>query len=279
MRSKMRKPIAVLLSALMLLTVVSVGLVPLAVFAGISAEGDLPLLTFYVPETIYLNASDNQTFQYFINREQTDAGALRTAQDTTGLIYFNCPDATEITNLTCDGASVNLSATTPSATTLKATVNAGALSSAISMNGIALVPWTVTFTYAGNTHTATAYSVAYAPNRNVTGNGGYGYSYHNGNTGWASGLIWIQGAHVTDTAVSHEHDSSNGNRRLGYQVISGNTKLDPLVNGIGGDTSTAGHSPHEYVTTTEPFTGATDSVSSCYCVAKVDGGQFNNSDQ
>lgn len=113
MQTKMRKPLAVLLSALMLLTVVSVGLVPLAAFAGISADGDLPELTFYVPETIYLKASDNKTFQYFINREQTDAGALRTAQDTTGMINFKCADATAVTNLTCDGASVNLSTTTP----------------------------------------------------------------------------------------------------------------------------------------------------------------------
>ena len=270
-----KKLLAVLLSLVLLIGCVPMAAMP-AAFAGVEASGDLPTVIFYVPETIYLKASDNKTFQYFINREQTDAGALRTSQDTTGLVYFKCSGATAVTNLTCGGASVNLSTTTPSATTLKATVNSGALTSAISMNGTALLPWTVTFTLGGKSRTATAYSVAYAPNRNVTANGIYGSAFHDDVRAYTSGLIFIQGAQVTNTAT-YNNQVGTSYRDLNYQNIDANGKtLDPLVNGIGTPTN---NRPAAFSSTSSPFTGATKSFTACNCIIEIADGKYANNDQ
>ena len=58
MKKTARKWLSVLLSALMLLSVLSVGMVA---SAEVTISGSRPTITFYVPETIYLKASDNKT--------------------------------------------------------------------------------------------------------------------------------------------------------------------------------------------------------------------------
>ena len=281
MRKRFGKTLSVLLSLVLLLGCVLPAAAPV-VLAGVTADGGLPTLTFYVPETIYLKASDNKTFQYFVNREQTDAGALRTSQDTTGLIYFKCADATAVTNLTCGGASVNLSTTTPSDTTLKATVNSGALSSAIALNGTVLVPWTVTFTLGGKSRTATAYSVAYAPNRSVTMNASYGWAYNNDHRAYASSLIFIQGAHVTPAAYANKTYPSDDLRtihyRTGWQYTDGSYYIDPLANGVSSATNGTG--PLTWIRTGgAPFTGASASVSACQCIRYVSDEKYPSSTQ
>ena len=120
--------------AMLLCAVMISGSFSVMSFATLSTDDGPPSLIFYVPETIYLMPSDNKTFQYFINREQTDAGALKTSSDSTGLIYFSCSSATAVTSLTCNGGTVSLSATSSNNGVLKSTVNSGSLSSAISMS-------------------------------------------------------------------------------------------------------------------------------------------------
>ena len=39
--------------------------------ATVTVSSGTPTFTFYVPETIYLNPSDNKTFQYYVDRRQS----------------------------------------------------------------------------------------------------------------------------------------------------------------------------------------------------------------
>ena len=240
----------------MALGVCSSGIAGIIAFASISTSSGLPTVTFYVPETIYLNPADNKTFQYYVNREQSVNGALRTSQDTTGLIYFNCPGATAVTYLSSD-ADVNLSATSSTNGVLMSTVNYGELVFSISHNSVSLVKWMVSFTYAGHSHLATAYSVVYAPNRNVTANGITGFDY-NSSESFASSLLWIQGAQTTNTASVSYQDSSS-DHRINYQHATTDKVFDPLVNGVTHPTES---NPHDYGSTSSgEFDGATASFS------------------
>lgn len=256
-----RRSMGLFLSCLMLLSSLIVELGVLAPRVHAQELGSIPGLTFYVPETIYLKASDNKTFQYFIDRAQSVNGALSTSAASTGRIYFNCPGATEVTGLTVSGATASLSATTSSSSTLSSTINSGSLSSAIGHNSVTTITWTITFKYNGKPMTAKAYSAAYAPNRNVTANGATGYD-DRGDTPFASSLIYIQGANTTAVASVTYQDGSSDHRTL-YQNISGNKVFDPLVNGI---TAPSNNNPHDYGSTSSTFTGATASYSTCHCV-------------
>lgn len=258
-----RRSMGLFLSCLMLLSSLIVGLGVLAPRAHAQELGSIPGLTFYVPETIYLNPSDNQTFQYFIDRAQSVDGALSTSAAATGRIYFNCPGATQVTGLTVSGATASLSATTSSSSTLSSTINSGSLSSAIGNNANTTITWTITFKFNGETKTAKAYSTAYAPNRNVTANGSTGYD-HRGDKPYVSGLIFIQGANNTDTATAVFHDTTS-HHSIRYQNVSGNNVLDPLVSGV---ITQADKSPYYYGSLSSTFDGATASFSTCDCVAE-----------
>ena len=258
LKTNLRRMLSVLLSVLMLVSACAVAFP--AAFAGLTVGGSLPTFTFYVPETIYLKPSDNQTFQYYVDRGQSVGGALRTGSNTTGNIYFNCSGATAVTGLTCSGATVNLSATTSGSGTLSSTVNSGSLSSAISMNATTQISWTVTFTYNGESYSATSYSECYAPNRNVTANGATGYSGYSDQS-FASTLIYIQGAQTTARA-SWTGEGSSENYTY-YQNVSG-TMLDPLVKGVSAPGNC---NPQAYGTSDSTvFTGATNSSNYCRCV-------------
>ena len=122
-------------------------------------------ITFYVPETIYLQPvnGNTNTFQYYVDCDTT--GALNTQRDkTSGVVYFSCPnaDANSI-SISASGASVNLGATTASGTVLSTTVTGGTLSTAIPQGSVSTVTWTVSYRINGLQMTAKAYSVAYAP--------------------------------------------------------------------------------------------------------------------
>ncbi|MCR5781600.1 MAG: InlB B-repeat-containing protein, partial [Clostridia bacterium] len=260
-----KKLLCALLSVLILSGAWMIAL-PAVVSATLSKSSAAPTCTFYVPETIYLLPSDNKTFQYYVDRDSS--GTLSTSNaKTSGTIYFNCSGATKVKSITCTGASVTLSASSANSATLNSTISSGSLSDAISINGTTTITWTVTFTYGGTDYSATAYSVCYAPNRNVTAMGLTGYDY-NSKESHASGIIYIQGAQTTNTAAVSYQDSSS-DHRYNYQRVSGSEKyLDPLVQGIA-DPKSNGNNPHDYGnSSSSTFTGATKSYSSCYCVSK-----------
>ena len=179
--AKTFKPAKRLISlALALITALGVcgaGVPGIIASATVTTASAMPSFTFYVPETIYLDPTDNKNFKYFINREQEVGGDLYTSQDTSGLIYFNCPGATAVTSLMCFDANVVLSATSSTNGILMSTINSGDLYTAIGISQTKLITWALTFQYSGKTHTVNAYTVAYAPNRNVTANGITGFDY------------------------------------------------------------------------------------------------------
>ena len=261
-----KRVLAAALSLLMAFSVLPLlaGILILPVSASVTTATDLPTFTFYVPETLYLKPSDNKTVQYYVDRGQSVGGGLtQSAADTDGSVYFKCDGATSVNSLTVGGASFTLSATSSNTGELKATATGGSLAAAISMNTTTLVSWTVGFIYNGNQYYATAYSTAYAPNRNVTAMGVTGYDDNNYEA-FASGLIYIQGAQTTDTASVVYRDSSS-EHSFRYQNVSGSRMLDPLVSGVSDPSKT---NPHDYGSTGSTFTGATDSCSFCHCVRK-----------
>ena len=143
-----RRVLALFMSVLMLMTA-WVFVAPTKAAAAVTQQSDLPTFTFYVPETIYLNPADNKTFQYYVDRAQSVNGSLTASNsDTSAWYYFKCDTATSVTSLTCGASNPTLSKTSSSNGELKGLISGGALSSAISMNATALVPWTVTFTTA-----------------------------------------------------------------------------------------------------------------------------------
>ena len=268
MHRTLKKSLSVVLSLLMVLS--AFGGLSFTAAATMTKADDLPTFTFYVPETLYLNASDNKTIQYYVDRQQAVDGALTASNgDTSGWLYFYCEGATSVDSLSVDTSVATISLTNTSSSTgeLKTLAQAGgSLKNAIAMNGVVLVPWTVTFTYNDNQYSATAYSVAYAPNRNVTADGVYGFDY-NSKESCASGLIWIQGAQTTGQATYTDRDSSSSGRVVAYQNVSTATDskyLDPLVNGINAHPNES--RPSSYSTGTSPFTGATKSFLGCNCV-------------
>ena len=274
-KSTLRRSLAVVMSLLMLMTAwvfVAPETLPQA-SAAVTQQSDLPTFTFYVPETIYLDPSDNKTFKYYVDRAQSVNGSLTASNgDTSAWYYFKCDTATSVTSLTCGASNPTLSKTSSTNGELKGVISAGALSSAISMNATALIPWTVTFTTDKGTFSATAYSVAYAPNRNVTANGATGYSGNNYNRAYASGLIYIQGAQTTAASTMSSIDSFHSADSYNYQNIDGRM-LDPLVNGVAQPDD---NQPAGYSRSSSPFTNATNSFASCNCVASEDYG--NNDD-
>ena len=270
-KSLLKRTLSVCLSILMLLSA-WVFVVPSA-SATLSTGGSTPTFTFYVPETIYLDPADNKTFKYYVDRAQSVGGSLTASNgDTSAWYYFYCSTATKVTGLTCGASSPSLSKTSSTNGELKGVISGGALSSAISMNSVALVPWTVTFQTADGTYTATAYSVAYAPNRNVTANGAAGFSGNNNVSSYSSGIIYIQGAQTTNTATMVKDDDFHGADVYNYQKIN-DRKLDPLVEGI---TTPNDYNPNTYSTSSSPFTGATKSYGGCVCVSAENYG--NNDD-
>ena len=259
----MKKALSIFLSVMMVLTA-WVFVAPEKAEATVSASDGLPTFTFYVPETIYLDPSDNKTFQYYVDRAHSKDGWLfALSESTNGYYDFICDTATEVTSITCSASNADLSVTSSNTGTLSGQINSGALSAAIDMNATALVSWTVTFKTANGTYTATAYSVAYAPNRNVTVSGATGYD-KNSKKAFSSSLIYIQGAQTTNTAVTSFHDSSS-EHYYRYQNVSGEHKLDPLVTGISQPDDC---NPQSYGSDSSTFTGATASGSYCRCVRK-----------
>lgn len=211
------------------------GLVPYA-DAAVTVSGSTPTVTFYVPETIYLNPSDTSEFQYYVNTK-SDGTLVASANDTSGIIYFNCSSATAVTGLTCNGATVSLGATSSTSGSLSTTINSGSLSSDLASGSIGQLEWAVFFTVGGETRTAVAYTTVYSPYTKPVGAAVYNKNTA-GNTAFCSIISWWQGVHGFTSRGSYTEasinrlDSSSG-------TYSGKTDstwyLNPMVQGI--DTS------------------------------------------
>ncbi|MDD7614340.1 MAG: hypothetical protein PUJ59_02410, partial [Clostridiaceae bacterium] len=166
--------------------------------ANFSAGEDndiLPQVYFYVPETIYLKPSDNQTFQYFYGVETNGVPkkniSLSTAQNGAG-IYFagkNCsPSSVTITveasstgasswtdtstkNLSSityggqnfTGSTASSTGVTYSSFPVNIQCTAGKMNSAVTAAGYRFLKWTAQYVVNGITYYTYAYTVCYAP--------------------------------------------------------------------------------------------------------------------
>lgn len=207
-------------------------------------DSNTPKVTFYVPETIYLDPNDNQTFQYFYGVGTDGKPVKNTSTEAAAkgaMVYFdvaNCtPTSVKITveassNNATDWkstASGNLSSITYGETTdteyfsfpVNIQCTAGKMSSAVPAGGYRFLKWTAHYVVDGMTFKAYAYSLCYAPydkpvaaaSRAYT-NRGINHELHQ--------IAWISG--VTGSA-------DNGNR------TNNTTGFDPLKGVISTPTN------------------------------------------
>ena len=204
-------------------------------------DSNAPKVTFYVPETIYLDPNDNQTFQYFygVGTDGKPVKNTSTKDAAKGaMVYFdvaNCtPTSVKITveassNNATDWKSTssgNLSSITYGKTTYSSfPVNiqctAGKMNSAVPAGGYRFLKWTAQYVVDGMTFKAYAYSLCYAPydkpaaaaSRAFT-NRGINHELHQ--------IAWISG--ITGSA-------NNGNR------TNNTTGFDPLKGVISTPTN------------------------------------------
>ena len=251
----------------------------------LSVSGTPPQVKFYVPETIYLKSTAGRAedmykdFQYYLNVDTSGAPRKPAKSgdpyyDNDGFIYFECKGATDIQSPTLDNSvtSYEIIRDTAADTSKSATfiVHSGKLRNLNGgNNGTALIRWTIRFKYNNTPYTATAYSVVYGPNRNVTADGVYGYDY-NSKESCSSGLLWIEGAHITDTASVSLFDPDWGYGGSAYQT-TGQYKMDPL--GYGLNAAPDDVRPSAYAINGANFSGQTKSFRYCNCVRerKYDG--------
>ena len=232
-----KKSLAVLLSALMLLGTFSVGLVfptktALAAEAG-SAADPMGLLTFVVPEAIYLypngsswTASTASPFQYYVNNDASNAPL--SAADTVGKIYYKYAYTFDQQNYGAEtavityqfvdasfhalsGGSVSLSSNTVSSGGSVDITGGMSPSLSSSSNGCYIL-WTLTLNDAADGRVKRVYALTYvykpyvAPvgamvrTKNQWGGAAY-FSY-------AQQLTWLSGVHSITQQTSGTHDGN-----------------------------------------------------------------------
>ena len=158
-------------------------------------DSGTPKVTFYVPETVYLDPNDNQSFRYFygVDTSGKPVKNTSTADAAKGaMVYFdvtNCtPTSVKITveassnnatdwKSTASGnlSSVTYGGTTNSGATASTTGNTystfpvniqctgGKMNSAVPAGGYRFLKWTAHYVVDGFTLEAYAYSLCYAP--------------------------------------------------------------------------------------------------------------------
>ncbi len=135
---------------------------------SIIAANTAAVLTFYVPELIYLTPSTGNmnTFKYYVDRENAVDGALRTGEQTSGNVYLKVDGATSV-SVKCSGATVNgKSAGTElfsGTSSISGSITSGTLATAIAQNTTSRIEWTATYVLNGATYETKAYSTVYAP--------------------------------------------------------------------------------------------------------------------
>ena len=199
-------------------------------------DSNTPKVTFYVPETIYLNPKDNQTFQYFYG-VGTDGKPIKNISNEDAakgaMVYFdvaNCtPTSVKITveassnnatdwKSTSSGnlSSITYGETTYSSLPVNIQCTAGKMNSAVPAGGYRFLKWTAQYVVDGMTFKAYAYSLCYAPYDKPAAAASRAYSSH-GVKSDLQQIAWISG--ITRSANS-------GNR------TNNTTKFDPIKNTI-----------------------------------------------
>ena len=232
-----------------------------AAIAGLVEKIDsdtAPSVTFYVPETIYLDPSDNQTFQYFygldINGNPEKNISLETAAKGAR-IYFkgnNCNPsnlritvqassnnatswtATSSSNLssiiyggtTFNGATADSTGYIHTAVPVNIQCTGGKLSSAVPSGGYKFLKWTAHYVLDGITFETYAYSVCYAPYDKPVAAASRAYTDRGINQRLQQ-IAWISGV------VGSSNDGNRTNNTTNFNPIKGvvNTPTNTTNNG------------------------------------------------
>ena len=216
-------------------------------------DSGTPKVTFYVPETVYLDPNDNQSFRYFygVDTSGKPIKNTSTADAAKGaMVYFdvtNCtPTSVTITveassnnatdwKSTASGnlSSVTYGGTTKSGAAASTTGNTystfpvniqctgGKMNSAVPAGGYRFLKWTAHYVVDGFTFEAYAYSLCYAPYDKPAAAGSRAYTSR-GINHRIQQLAWISGV------IGSEN---NGNR------TNNTTNFDPLKSKISTPTN------------------------------------------
>ncbi|MDD7615454.1 MAG: InlB B-repeat-containing protein, partial [Clostridiaceae bacterium] len=228
-------------------------------FTGGENSAVLPQVYFYVPETIYLNPSDNQTFQYFYGVETNGVPAknisLSTAQ-SGARIYFagkNCsPSSVKITvqssyssattwtststaylsSITYGGQSFTGSTASSTGVTYSSfPVNiqctAGKMNSAVTAAGYRFLKWTAQYVVDGITYYTYAYTVCYAPYDQAVTASTRAYNDRGVESDMQS-IAWIVGVTGSNT------DGNRGINQSSFNPIKGVIPVPTNTNNSGG---------------------------------------------
>lgn len=203
-----RRVFSFLLSIVLLVTVFSISNIgTIKTSAFVSNEITPCPITFYVPETIYLESSIDlaNKFEYYIDCNSN--GSLGTAKrdDSTGTVYFYCEQATSC-SITCNDAAAILGQTTGT-NSIDTECTGGVLLTGVNAGSSKTITWTVTYSVNGHTRTATAYTVCWSPFYEPIGSAAYYYN----NDGWGgdirayfSSLAWLSGVHSIISPSTHQ---------------------------------------------------------------------------
>ncbi len=217
---------------------------------GIIADNATKILTFYVPEVIYLNPSDQKTFQYYVDRANSTNGALRAGENTSGNVYLDVPGATNV-SISASGATVSLGTSTGTSS-ISTTITSGSVSSAMADNATSLITWTASYTLNGITYQTNAYSVVYSPFVGTSSVAAamacssFLCTWHS--DPHTSGTFWLTGGHSISTSGSKvDWDASHDN---GWYSFYGNPLKSSTVITGGGTSDSKSEYPSGMVSGT-----------------------------
>ncbi|MBQ7595180.1 MAG: InlB B-repeat-containing protein, partial [Clostridia bacterium] len=208
-------------------------------------NSDLVYTYFYVPETIYLNGSDNKTFESYVDRQNSPDGALNQKASSTGNIFFARPGATDIriSYTTVEGVSINSLTTTAlesNGPTFSGTISSGSMSSSLDSGGYSIIEWVANYKCNGTNMTSKAFSYIYAPLRgsNSTVAAG-GFAKTKKSIGWLhdtmslTATTWMVGVHGVSNGYTAYKFTPNGG-----SALTNSSGIDSLtVSGTGMITS------------------------------------------
>ncbi|MBQ7596621.1 MAG: hypothetical protein IJU45_08160, partial [Clostridia bacterium] len=233
---------------------------------------------FYVPEIIYLNpiidSSSRYTFQYFVDRDNSDNSNLRSAADnTSGNVYFNSTNASTV-SISASGTDCSVSISTSSGTDSISTTCSGYSTTYTNKT----ITWTATFVErdSGQTKTVNAYSYVYAPFVgtssiiSTSSNTGYnGGTWHD--DAFLGTTAWIVGIHTVDASWYNPTSASAGSTYSGGDITN-DSKGD--ADGYGG------YNGANYLTNNSysvPTSGKKN-IQSVYTTSRVGGSGYWSSD-
>ena len=270
----MKKLLAFLLAAALMLGVLAPGLGTLSAFAvGTSklpsvTSGDL---TFVVPETIYLapdarswSIATSTPFQFYVNNSQSGATTANAAE-TTGKIYYSLSGGSGAT-LSYQFLDASLSAMSGGSVTLSSSsISSGGSvnitggtspSLAASANGCYL-RWTLSFTEKSIAKKAYAYTYIYKPYVIPVAAAALAGTGTSSGANWAGTLTWLSGMHgisvdgMPDYSYADSLDSYEANNYLKFTEFAcftssastayvGGTAVNVAAQGVA-TSSWAGH--------------------------------------